>query len=403
MIHKSVILFGLVCLLSNYCNAAASRKIDMKLNPGCVEPCVNPYLNGSYINLLYVTATGADDIVHYIYSNIGSFTILMFRTSLSGKLSIDWDKLLSDDSNKIFQSITVAGADIKETNGYSMPMIYEFNDENGLADMTQIVQNETYWNTYSTSQLVWSKFNTNFSSSSLGVFEAKLAAGQNGSFKFVIKTPGSDVRDKELPHLLLNPESTSVDFIVNSIESRFRLSKFAIELMFVSNCDNFNLASKTTMDDEYTPGTFKLWNIELSSGNTTQSFFQWKPIFYYQEPRSLEDSTLTKQYDVHDKLALPSGVANALFNANTSFAHGLNISFGIEGNEKDGYFYNQTNFNVWSFSAGLGAPPVERMSFVVTLVIIVGFGLPALIIVVGILVMLVRKIKNSRRSEFEEL
>jgi len=79
------------------------------------------------------------------------------------------------------------------------------------------------------------------------------------------------------------------------------------------------------------------------------------------------------------------------------------VSFGLEGDEKNGYYYTQTNYSIWTFSVGLGAAPIEKMSFVVSLVIAVGFGLPALVIVVGLVVALVRKIRNSQYTEFREL
>ena len=129
--------------------------------------------------------------------------------------------------------------------------------------------------------------------------------------------------------------------------------------------------------------------------NQKHNFLQWKPIFYFNDPRTLENSTITIQYPLENNQSVPNGIGAAFFNQ-TSNAYAFNISFGLQGNEKDGYYYIQTNYSVWSFSVGLGAAPLEKMSFVVLLVIVVGFGLPALVIVVGLFVLLVRKIKNSR-------
>jgi len=55
-------------------------------------------------------------------------------------------------------------------------------------------------------------------------------------------------------------------------------------------------------------------------------------------------------------------VATGLFTK----AYASNFSFGIQGTVKDGYFYNQTAYSVWSFSVGMGSAPVEKMSFIVT-------------------------------------
>ncbi len=82
----------------------------------------------------------------------------------------------------------------------------------------------------------------------------------------------------------------------------------------------------------------------------------------------------------------------------------MNISFGIEGNEKDGYFYPNSNYSIWTFSVGVGQAPAEKMSPIVSLVIFVGFGLPALVIVIGLVVMIVKKLRRqSNYSEFQQL
>lgn len=269
--------------------------------------------------------------------------------------------MLNNFSSKI-------GSEIIEKSAYIVPMIYEFEDQDGKADMTQVSQNASSWTHYPTSSLVWSKF-TEFPES-LGVLEGKASVDtMNGtspnSFKFVIKNRGTDSRDKELPHLLLTPQSTSVDLIID-VPAKFHLSKFGAEIMMMSGASTFSSEVKTSMDDEYTPGTFKLWNFQFVEKNTTSNYLQCKPIFYYYEPKALENSTLAIKYDVETNHTMPASIASALFTeANKVYA--MNVSFGIEGGEKDGFFHSQTNYTIWSFSLGFGNAPVEKMSFIVTL------------------------------------
>lgn len=273
---------------------------------------------------------------------------------------------------------------------------------NFTADMTKISQNESDWVKFETSDLTWSKFSDH--PNSIGVLTAKLNDETNSTseFKFIIKVPGTDSRDKDLPHLLLKPESSSLDIIIDTPAS-FEFSKFGMEFLYLSDGDSFNLTEKITMDDEYTPGTFKLWNIEFNKNkNEAQNYFQTKPIFYFYDPRTLENSTLVQKYEAERKLEVPNSIANGFFDGK-NLAYGMNFSLGIEGNAKDGFFHKQTNYSVWSFSVGLNQAPTEKMSFVVLLVIAIGFGLPALIIVSGIFLMLVKKLRNSQRSEFEQL
>ena len=82
-----------------------------------------------------------------------------------------------------------------------------------------------------------------------------------------------------------------------------------------------------------------------------------------KKTRALENSTLAIKYDTLDQnVTLPLSVATGLF----SKVYATNFSFGIQGTVKDGYFYNQTAYSVWSFIVGMGAAPVEKMSFIVT-------------------------------------
>merc|ERR1712127_43606 len=371
--------------------------MEVEWNPQCnSRPECDSVQNGSYVNLVYVKATGEQDIVHYFYSTIKSFSILIFKSDLKGKVQIDWDKILNDEPN----SIQIKGSELFEESAYVVPSIFEFEDNEGKADLTK--SNETL--TFKTSELVWEKFEK--TEDAIGVFTGKLDGEEAGNqtanaFKFVVRNRGTDSRDKNLPHLLLKPESTSLDLIMD-VPANFHLSKYAVEMLFLSNSESRDLKVSSTMDDEYTPGTFKIWDYKFETKNKTiESYFQCKPIFYFWEPKALENSTLVSKYDIQDDLPVPSGISKSLFSGRVT--SGMNFSFGIEGDEKNGFFHGNTNYSVWSFSVGLGDAPVEKMSLVVTLVIAVGFGLPAFIIIAGVLFMVVRKLRSGHRSEFEVL
>ena len=102
---RSVLLLGITCLLISQITAkkeASTRKMEVEWNPQCnSRPECDSVQNGSYVNLVYVKATGEQDIVHYFYSTIKSFSILIFKSDLKGKVQIDWDKILNDEPNSI--------------------------------------------------------------------------------------------------------------------------------------------------------------------------------------------------------------------------------------------------------------------------------------------------------------
>ena len=92
----------------------------------------------------------------------------MFKSDLNGKLTIDWANLLA----KKHDSVNIEGSRVEvEKAVYVVASIYEFDDENGNADMSKIVQNSTYFERYETKDLVWSKFSEY--SNALGVLEGE--------------------------------------------------------------------------------------------------------------------------------------------------------------------------------------------------------------------------------------
>lgn len=370
------------------------RKVSVTWNPDCSDPRCKDSVNGSFVNLVYVKLTGQNDIVHLMYSNIETFTIMLFKTSPSATLKINWDKLLSQNSTLMKDSIGFSENPI-DFGGYEIPSVYEFIDYNGTADMTK--SNETY--TYYTRDFHWKKFVGN-DSASFGVLEAFIP-DINGTYKFLINYPGREERNKVLPHLLLKQESSSIEIQIDSVVPKSQYSKFGTNIVFLTDSSDISIFSKRTIDDEYTPGTFRLWNAEaLDEKKNARNYLQWKPIFYFSDPKSLENSTITQQYDSKSDDKMSSGLGLVFYDESKLFTS-MNISFGLEGDIKNGYYYKQSNFSSWSFSIGLGAAPNEKMSPLVTLVILIGFGLPALAIVIGLLVMLVKKIR--RTSQYNSL
>jgi hypothetical protein len=224
-----------------------------------------------------------------------------------------------------------------------------------------------------------------------------------------IRHYGKEMRDKELPNYLISPESSSVDFVIDSIESNFTYSKFGMTFLFLSDLDGARLTNQKSLDDEYTPGTFQQRTVEVYDALATDTskvhnYLQWKPIFYYFNEKSLENSTQTRHYElVVNNRDIPNSIALAFYRSTGQRASALNISFGLEGDVKDGYFYSPTNYLVWTFSVGLGEPALEAMSTLVTFVIFIGFGLPVLVILVGGAVLAVKKYKKRKQSSYEQL
>ena len=250
--NKIILACLIICFTASV--SAEKRTVSVQINPFCDERC-DELVNDSSVNLVWIKLEGKNDTIHYLYSTIESFTIMAFRTNVTSNLEVDWNAYLN--KNKSFGSIRFKPAPF-DYFGYSIPYIYEFNDVNGVANMTEIPNNASYWRIYETRSLRWSKFRSLTNES--GLFEANLSNNQIGVFRFVIKYPGVEKRDADLPHLLLNSESNLIDFIIDSIEPSFVYSKFAINfVLFNGRGMSASLKKKQTLDDEYTPGRLKVF------------------------------------------------------------------------------------------------------------------------------------------------
>lgn len=156
-----------------------------------------------------------------------------------------------------------------ETAGYSIPIIYEFNDLIGTANMSQIANNKTLWIKHKKNNLIWKKFK--LASDNSGLFVGKQSNKTIGSFKFNIRFPGlENSRDLNLPHLPMNSKSNAIDLIIDSVEPAFKNSKFGVNIVLLSKFSNMSQTNQPTINDEYTPGTFNLWNIQLYNATVNQ-------------------------------------------------------------------------------------------------------------------------------------
>lgn len=162
------ILIGVLCLIVGFA-VAEDRKVDVIWNPGCdgTHQCNTTNDRGSYSNLVHVQLTGSTDVVHLLYSDISSFSVIIARTNLTTTLIVDWDKLLSGNESQMVDAIQFSEHPL-ESSGYLVSSIYEFDDANGTADMSTVGFNQTF--AHLTKNLIWKKFSSN-SSDNFGVFE----------------------------------------------------------------------------------------------------------------------------------------------------------------------------------------------------------------------------------------
>ena len=258
MYFKNILyLFVLINCAQYIC--AEARNVAVTVNPQCPD-CDTP-TNGSFTNLVWVKLQGQTDELHFMYSTIDSFSIMLFRTNLSSNLTINWTSLRSNDPKSIYNSIKFSPVQL-EMAGYSIPTIYEFNDQDGVANMSKISNNESYWVYHKTEKLIWDKYVP--MSNTSGSFVGKNSNGSNGTFKFNVRFLGVDnKRDINLPHLLMDSQSSAVDLILDSLEPTFTDSKCGVNMVMFTTYQNTSSTFKKTLDDEYTPGIKHKYNYLL--------------------------------------------------------------------------------------------------------------------------------------------
>lgn len=390
MTYSLVLIFALNLIFASFCHA--NRQLSFQVNPNCGTICDNGY---SIVNVVYIQAVGNNDTIHYLWSTSGTVSMFMARTSHNAQLRIDWPHFLKNSANSF--NFT---EEPSETVAVIFTRLYEYQDTNDKVNISLIpydnIQvhetakfNWTYVTTSNTSDLITANFNI-------------LGSDQNGTFELSMNAFGSDGFFNELPSLKHTAESFQFEVVLNNFTTTYNKTRFAVEFA-VLDSENYDsqLNKVKTIDDEYTPGVFVTYTMRSAdSPSYGGNFLQWKPVCYTSTDRTTESSTESVQ-DINDDLIsndnrtgeIDSSLAYAYYgeDANDMLRGWLNVSFGLAEDK----FYQKDKFLSWSVVIGIGNPPQEKFSSLVIIVITVGFGVPALLIVAGGIFILVRRCRKQ--------
>ncbi|XP_012257715.2 glycosylated lysosomal membrane protein B-like [Athalia rosae] len=386
-----------------------NRTIHTALNPGCGSICVEKNLTTAYI-----FCEGPNDTLHYIWDFTGKPSVLFAVTSPTAQLQIDWEMFLWGKESSVKFSEPA-----KYSFGLVVDKIYEFNDldDTGLIntvnheninvlhtkrfrwDLKSHAQNDKYYEL--------SMEGTNYKSGNIT---------RSGSIKFLLNRFWTLDHSDILPHILHSENATQIDVIIENFQtnSSFENSRFAVELLIIGDHSvnsSMNINVKQTLDDEHTPGIFEMVEIRMPlrsvlgdcdtcNNQMEGGYLQWRPVSYTAADRDVTSSTKAQYYAlVH--------VDNHVQSANNSLLYSfygytvdkillekINISLGSKG---DG-FYKKGNYSSWTFTMGYGTAPDEQFSFLVIMIISIGLGLPAIIVVAAGLYMCARRRHKKKDS-----
>ncbi|XP_006811218.1 glycosylated lysosomal membrane protein A-like [Saccoglossus kowalevskii] len=374
------------------------RTISIVYNPNCTtDACHN---TSDYKNLVYVKAEGTQDIIHYLWSSIGAPTILLVRTSKDAELRVNWDKVLNSENGGI---VFVPSSEVTYSMALVISRLIEYNDSNNNADLE----------TKNTTKHVTLLQNLQWQDMSLSINETKHTAlmmttlyqpllKENGTISIQLRAFATHDRSDILPHLLYTSNTTQMDVSLNGLVPMYKASRFAIEMLAIKNGHNakknISIHMSRSIDDEYTPGMFKVYELHLPSQPPSHygGYCQWKPVCYGNQIRDLANALEVKYYDEkYTDVYIPSSIINNYFVMDQVDMTSFNISFGTP---KDG-FYNATRYTGWTVNIAYGTPPEDQLSLLIIIVISAGLGLPVFLIFVGGIIICVRK----RKEKYKEL
>ncbi|XP_078485679.1 LOW QUALITY PROTEIN: glycosylated lysosomal membrane protein A-like [Ciona intestinalis] len=401
-------------------------KIHIKYNPGC-QPHV---CNSSQVNVIYVRADVQNTTLHYIWSTINTSppTLLFLQTPPTSTLKVDWPRLLSTNVSVVRGSVALEGA--VSSAAIVFNELKEYNDTLDTADPNdpKIIR------TIPLGALQW-KFDV--------VDDQVVMTGRsntihptfttNSTFTIKFHPEATDGQQPTSPHMFYNPLSSIVDVTIDGVVPSAPTSRFLVSMIVMNHLTPPSdptppvvSTTRWTIDDEHAPSVFTttqlLWKLTNQSQALVQQYWQWRTVCYTSENRNHIHSTDTQTtklasfnrtkgwymlflwfiYDIYvvsmvyiismlDLITIP--VLSGYFDEVSTKSlkpESFSILFGKSG---DG-FYNKSKYISWSSLVGFGAPPSDEFSITIISVLIVGVGLPIVVLLLGGVYMGVRRVRG---------
>lgn len=419
-------------LLFIYCNDAAKVRniMNVRYNYNCsLAQCSSNRTDKSAVNLITIESESPDSPLrnNFIWSNInGPPVIITASTKKSSALKINWPELLPNATNEDEEPNSKTGLYFSESQygaiGIMCERIYIFDDDDKTGLYTEGKPSiDIDWD-----KIVWdSAAKTTFHKDDFLRTIFKMRSNHkylDGSITVKLAIPNSNNanRQKEVPHLKLNNQSISVVFIVDNIQPPIDLKlknprlamTFAVVIQSPTESVTLDSDSESLISDEYTPGVFRIKRSQfqnsdkdtpLSSKNL--GYLYWKEVAYTDRRKIISRTvnvydTATK-YDLSTNLSTKSPPFYHFFSHQPSKGYYSLYRFNMIYGKGD-TLYTPTNFTDFSFVFGLGEAPQEQLfSVLVKLVIFLCFGVPLLVMLVGLGFLVLRNI--LRKNDDSEL
>ncbi|KAM4550561.1 glycosylated lysosomal membrane protein [Fundulus diaphanus] len=364
------------------------REVTMQLMPNSSSPPPGG-------ELLHVRAVGGNDTLHFLFCSQGAPSLLIVHTnSSSSTVKVNWPQFLNRSASG---GLTVEPqSSILYSSAVVFSRLLEYDDENNTAEATS-----NFFPAYDLKDFSWNLMNLSHPKALLC---GSAPHSSNGSLCLQLSVFGTEGRVELWPRLLHSANSSQVEVWLSGLLPRSNTSRFMLELQAVGGAYPLSKVDvRQFIDDEYAPSIFKVsqWVSSVNNSSDVLGFVQWKPVAYRRSRPSLEDATPCRHSDPQAQSGNVTTASSALVKAfyTDPKVMGMNVSFGIAGEP----FYNRTMFLSWTMLVGVGSPPVDSFSPMVIGIVMAGLGIPIVLLLVGGVYVIIRKMRESSETSYEPI
>jgi len=367
------------------------------------------------VPLFHVTATkhgNHRDVIHYLVTTWTRPTVLIKHTMRPTSLILNTTNICNQTLLPAFLFKDVTGETTAELSGVMISQVFQYIDRYDDITLHQHGHRDKDVLPYFT-----------WTSTVVGkekvVFEGIDHNSTNATLRFTLEFHTAHGQGLKPPKNPINANLTEFRLELINLPAYYKQTRYAAEVTFFttaisSMANNMADAGHTTtqyIDDEYTPGIFEIWAVnflqELS--RIRRTYVTWKPVSYHSHHCVRSDQGLVKKFlkradGEYTKLDNPlpqyeGEVPCGLVSGMNAKNYQMFVTFGIP---KDG-FYNGHPYLSWSGMVGSGTPPQDTMSTKLILTIAIGLGTPGVVIIIGIIFLLMKKMHSSSEITYDEI
>ncbi|BES94528.1 chromosome 1 open reading frame 85 [Nesidiocoris tenuis] len=388
-------VFILISLFSPYI-LGFQRKLVQRLNPDCGQKCLG--IPGA---LVHVAASGPNDTIHHVWDFFGKPTVFLASTPPNTSFTIDWDKFFEEKADSWKFSV-----DPDYVFAFVLDKLVEYDDFNNTAvydpstsGQKTIMPAESFsWSIIENTEVDKNEVTTVLN----GTYGGANKTEPSGHVIVKLSAYSNKQHGNFTPHLYHTNNDTQIDIVLDKMPSRYNHSRYACEIaVFNTNEDpSLQQIRRRKLDDEHSPGLFHLTEVLTTDAEQYRGYIEWRSAAFTSPNRATVNST-----DITDSKAVKISKPTESFRSSGVYAYfgkeldntpanNIVISFGTVG---DGY-YKLTNFLSWTALVGIGIPAEENFSLLVLLVLGIGLGIPAILVIISMGCIVSRRINRTRDS-----